>query len=146
MHLAIFLENFLLFLHFLIQIWKHVKFYTNSVFCLNDRELVEPVRYTGQTGRYTSQTRWYCVVWIQIWIRLVSGRFPAEPDQKTGTGPRRFSPVGLDKRPHQDRLLDGPLGLLDLCYTAPVGVERKDYRGIVLGLEATHVRIHVKYS
>jgi hypothetical protein len=34
---------------------------------------------------------------------------------------------------YQDRLLGGPLGLLDLCYAAPVGVERKDYRGIVLG-------------
>jgi hypothetical protein len=34
---------------------------------------------------------------------------------------------------YQERLLGGPLGLLDLCYTAPVGVERKDYRGIVLG-------------
>jgi hypothetical protein len=32
MHLAIFLENFLLFFQFLIQIWKHVKFYTNSFF------------------------------------------------------------------------------------------------------------------
>jgi hypothetical protein len=30
-------------------------------------------------------------------------------------------------------LLGGPLGLLDLCYTVPAGVERKDYRGIVLG-------------
>jgi hypothetical protein len=34
---------------------------------------------------------------------------------------------------YQDRLVGGPLGLLDLCYTAPIGVERKDYRGIVLG-------------
>jgi hypothetical protein len=34
---------------------------------------------------------------------------------------------------YQDRLLDGPLGLLDLCYTAPDGVERKDYGGGVLG-------------
>jgi hypothetical protein len=34
---------------------------------------------------------------------------------------------------YQDRLLCEPLGLLDLCYTAPVGVERKDYGGIVLG-------------
>jgi hypothetical protein len=33
---------------------------------------------------------------------------------------------------YQDRLLGGPLGLLDLCYTAPVGVERKDYGEIVL--------------
>jgi hypothetical protein len=34
---------------------------------------------------------------------------------------------------YQDRLLGGPMGLLDLCYTVPVGVEHKDYRGIVLG-------------
>jgi hypothetical protein len=34
---------------------------------------------------------------------------------------------------HQDRLLSGPLGLLDLCYIAPDGVERKDYGGGVLG-------------
>jgi hypothetical protein len=34
---------------------------------------------------------------------------------------------------YQDRLLGGPLGLLDLCYTAPGGVERKDYCGGVLG-------------
>jgi hypothetical protein len=33
---------------------------------------------------------------------------------------------------YQDRLLGGPLGLLDLCYTIPVAVELKDYRGIVL--------------
>jgi hypothetical protein len=34
---------------------------------------------------------------------------------------------------YHDRLVGGPLGLLDLCYTTPVGVERKDYRVIVLG-------------
>jgi hypothetical protein len=28
---------------------------------------------------------------------------------------------------YQDRLLGGPLGLLDLCYMAPDGMERKDY-------------------
>jgi hypothetical protein len=33
---------------------------------------------------------------------------------------------------YKDRLVGGLLGLLDLCYTAPAGVERKDYRGIVL--------------
>jgi hypothetical protein len=32
-----------------------------------------------------------------------------------------------------DRLLGGPLRLLDLRYMAPAGVERKDYTGIVLG-------------
>jgi hypothetical protein len=47
---------------------------------------------------------------------------------------------------YQDRLLGGPLELLNLYYTTSVGVERKDYRGIVLDWEATHVRIHVKYS
>jgi hypothetical protein len=34
---------------------------------------------------------------------------------------------------YQDRLLGGPLGLLKLCYTVPVSVKRKDYRGIILG-------------
>jgi hypothetical protein len=33
---------------------------------------------------------------------------------------------------YQDRLLGGPLGLLDLCCTAPDGVKRKDYSGEVL--------------
>jgi hypothetical protein len=32
----------------------------------------------------------------------------------------------------RDRLLGGPLGLPGLCYTAPDGVEHKDY-GEVLG-------------
>jgi hypothetical protein len=34
---------------------------------------------------------------------------------------------------YQDRLLGGPLGLIDLCRTVPVGVRRKDYGGEVLG-------------
>jgi hypothetical protein len=34
---------------------------------------------------------------------------------------------------YQHRLLGGPLGLLGLRYTAPDGVEHKDYRGEVLG-------------
>jgi hypothetical protein len=34
---------------------------------------------------------------------------------------------------YQDRLLGGPLGLLGLRYTAPEGVEHKDYTGVVLG-------------
>jgi hypothetical protein len=34
---------------------------------------------------------------------------------------------------YQDRLLGGPLGLLDLHCTAPDGVKHKDYRGEVLG-------------
>jgi hypothetical protein len=34
---------------------------------------------------------------------------------------------------YQDRLLGGPLGLLDLCRTVPVGVRHKDYGGEVLG-------------
>jgi hypothetical protein len=33
---------------------------------------------------------------------------------------------------YQDRLLGGPLGLLGLGCTAPVGVERKDLGGEVL--------------
>jgi hypothetical protein len=34
---------------------------------------------------------------------------------------------------YQDRLLGGPLGLPGLRYTAPDGVEHKDYRGELLG-------------
>jgi hypothetical protein len=34
---------------------------------------------------------------------------------------------------YQDRLLGGPLGLLDLGHTTPDGVGRKDYGGGVLG-------------
>jgi hypothetical protein len=34
---------------------------------------------------------------------------------------------------YQDRLLGGPLGLTGLRYTAPDGVEHKDYGGEVLG-------------
>jgi hypothetical protein len=34
---------------------------------------------------------------------------------------------------YQDRLLGGPLGLPGLRYTAPEGVEHKDYAGVVLG-------------
>jgi hypothetical protein len=34
---------------------------------------------------------------------------------------------------YQDRLLDGPLGLPDLCHMVPNGVRRKDYGGEVLG-------------
>jgi hypothetical protein len=34
---------------------------------------------------------------------------------------------------YQDRLLGGPLGLLDLSYTAADGVEHKDYSGGILG-------------
>jgi hypothetical protein len=34
---------------------------------------------------------------------------------------------------YQDRLLSGPLGLPSLRYTAPEGVEHKDYTRVVLG-------------
>jgi hypothetical protein len=34
---------------------------------------------------------------------------------------------------YQGRLLGGPLGLPGLRYTAPEGVEHKDYTGVVLG-------------
>jgi hypothetical protein len=34
---------------------------------------------------------------------------------------------------YQDRILGGPLGLLDLRCTAPDGVKHKDYGGEVLG-------------
>jgi hypothetical protein len=45
---------------------------------------------------------------------------------------------------YQDRLLGGPLGLLNLACTTPVGVEHKDYK--VLGYEAMHVLYHVENS
>jgi hypothetical protein len=32
---------------------------------------------------------------------------------------------------YQDRLLGRPLGLSGLCYTAPDGVEHKDYGGVL---------------
>jgi hypothetical protein len=34
---------------------------------------------------------------------------------------------------YQDRLLGGPLGLPGLRYTAPEGVEHKDYTGVEIG-------------
>jgi hypothetical protein len=34
---------------------------------------------------------------------------------------------------YQDRLLGGPLGLLNLCGTTPDGVDCKDYGRVVLG-------------
>jgi hypothetical protein len=53
----------------------------------------------------------------------------------------RFNARGLSYGPpwahylggYQDRLLGGPLGLPGLRYTAPEGVEHKDYTGVVLG-------------
>jgi hypothetical protein len=53
-------------------------------------------------------------------------------------GPRSLSLSYGPPRAHylggyQDRLLGGPLGLPGLRYTAPEGVERKDYTGVVLG-------------
>jgi hypothetical protein len=47
---------------------------------------------------------------------------------------------------YQDRLLGGPLGLLNLGCTTPVGMERKDLSGEVLGSEAVHVLYHVENS
>jgi hypothetical protein len=44
-------------------------------------------------------------------------------------GPRWAHYLGA----YQDRLLGGPLGLLDLRCTVPDGVKHKDYRGEVLG-------------
>jgi hypothetical protein len=47
---------------------------------------------------------------------------------------------------YQDRLLGGPLALLDLGHTAHVGVKRKDLGGEVLGEEVMHVLYHVENS
>jgi hypothetical protein len=55
-------------------------------------------------------------------VRAGTGRAPPAP-------PR---PVAILSG-YQDRLLGGPLGLLDLGHTAPDGVEHKDPGGEVLG-------------
>jgi hypothetical protein len=47
---------------------------------------------------------------------------------------------------YQDRLLSGPLGLPDLCHTAPDGVRRKDYGGEVLRWEGIHALYCVEDS
>jgi hypothetical protein len=38
----------------------------------------------------------------------------------------------IHRQQYQDRLLSGPLGLLDLGHMAPVGVKHKDLGGEVL--------------
>jgi hypothetical protein len=63
------------------------------------------------------------------------------PGPTTSVGTRTDYSVGLSYGPpwahclggYQDRLLGGPLGLPGLRYTAPEGVEHKDYTGVVLG-------------
>jgi hypothetical protein len=62
-----------------------------------------------------------------------------------GQGPRAQPPLSYGPPwahylgGYQDRLLGGPLGLPGLRYTAPDGVEHKDYGGEVLGYEVVHV-------
>jgi hypothetical protein len=76
---------------------------------------------------------------------------PSDPRTQWNTKPRVYRPTPV--RPvsttgqtvsygppwahylggYQDRLLGGPLGLPGLRYTAPEGVEHKDYTGVVLG-------------
>jgi hypothetical protein len=63
MHLCNINWKILLFFQFLIQIWKHVKFSTNTIF-LNDREPVEPDWYTGPN-------RLNYGFWFEIWIHPV---------------------------------------------------------------------------
>jgi hypothetical protein len=55
--------------------------------------------------------------------------FLAIPGRKVSYGPPWAHYLGG----YQDRLLGGPLGLPGLRYTAPEGVEHKDYTGVVLG-------------
>jgi hypothetical protein len=72
---------------------------------------VRPVRPTGQTGV------------------AVAGSATGRPSGQTVSyGPPWAHYLGG----YQDRLLSGPLGLLGLCHTAPVGVGHKDYGGEVL--------------
>jgi hypothetical protein len=59
---------------------------------------------------------------------------PANTVAHTRSSPRLYGPPWAHHLGgYQDRLLSGPLGLLDLCHTAPDGVGRKDYSGEVLG-------------
>jgi hypothetical protein len=68
------------------------------------------------------------------------GNYPSRPPRLLEAILLEYKVLGVYGHPwahysggYQDRLLDGPLGLLDLCYTTPDGVERKDYGGRVLG-------------
>jgi hypothetical protein len=99
MRLAIFLENFLLFLKFFIQIWKHVKFSTNSgFFWLNDREPVGPDRYTGRAGRYTGGSRLNHVFRFEIRIYPVSTGFrPNRTGKPVPNHAGSVRPVGIKK-------------------------------------------------
>jgi hypothetical protein len=56
-------------------------------------------------------------------------KYTSELERKVSYGPPWAHYLGG----YQDRLLGGPLGLPDLRYTAPDGVEYKDYGGEVLG-------------
>jgi hypothetical protein len=67
-------RKFSFIFQFLIQIWKHIKFSTNSIFWLNDREPIERDRYTGRTGRYTGGNS-LNAFWFEIRIYPVSTSF-----------------------------------------------------------------------
>jgi hypothetical protein len=70
--------------------------------------------------------------------------------REKGTTPTRdivvWTSLGPLPRWYQDRLLGGPLGLPDLCHTAPNSVRCKDYGGEVLGWEAIHTLYCVEDS
>jgi hypothetical protein len=57
MHLAIFLENFLIFFNFYFKFENTSHSPLIRFFWFNDRFSVEPDRYTGRTDRYTSLNR-----------------------------------------------------------------------------------------
>jgi hypothetical protein len=59
-----------LFLIFLIQFWKRVKFSTNSVF---STIAVEPDWCIGRIGRYTGPNRLNYKCWFWIWIQPFLG-------------------------------------------------------------------------
>jgi hypothetical protein len=85
--------------------------------------------------------------WSRGWWCQKATNERAESKKCKRRRPEEDGPVSAQKGPilsygppwahylggYQDRLLGGPLGLLDLCRTEPDGVRRKDYGGEVLG-------------
>jgi hypothetical protein len=57
MHLAIFLENFLIFFNFYFKFENTSNSPLIRFFLFNDRCPVEPDRYNGRTDRYTDMNR-----------------------------------------------------------------------------------------
>jgi hypothetical protein len=71
-------------------------------------------------GGMNSKMKSWTVSWLSLKTKVEPGLSYGPPWAHYLGGP-------------QDRLLGGPLGLPGLRYTAPEGVEHKDYTGVVLG-------------